>query len=100
MITKPHEKGFPMQINANEIYTTEETQQILKISKSTMMRMIKHGIIVTAKIGRQYRIMGKDILRLVSPKLEDEVGKIYNKGRRWLHEDDQQPKNSSQNSTS
>lgn len=79
---------FPMIVNENEIYTLEETQKILKVSSSTMTRLIKKGIIRAAKVGKQYRILGKEILRMVSPKLEDRVGKIYNKGRRWLHEDD------------
>lgn len=75
-----------MQINQNEIYTIEETQKLLKVSRSTTLRLIKKGLIRTAKVGRQYRILGKEILRAVSPKLEDRVGKIYNKGRRWVHE--------------
>ncbi len=76
-----------MEIKPNEVYTTEEAQKLLKISPSTTMRLIKKGIIRTAKIGKQYRILGKELLRLVSPKLEDKVGQVYNKGRQWLHED-------------
>lgn len=75
-----------MEIKPNEVYTTQEAQQLLKVSPSTTMRLIKKGIIRTAKVGKQYRILGKELLRLVSPKLEDNVGKVYNKGRRWLHE--------------
>lgn len=75
-----------MEIKSNEVYTAQETQQLLKISPSTTMRLIKRGIIRTAKVGKQYRIMGKELLRLVSPDLEDKVGKAYNKGRKWLHE--------------
>lgn len=74
-----------MEIKANEVYTTQETQQLLKISPSTTIRLIKKGIIRAAKVGKQYRIMGKELLRLVSPELEDKVGKVYNKSRRWLH---------------
>ena len=76
-----------MEIKANEVYTPKETQALLKVSASTMTRMIKSGLIRTAKIGKQYRIMGKEILRIVSPVLEDKVGKLYNKGRRWIHEE-------------
>ena len=75
-----------MEIRENEVYTAQEAQQLLKISPSTTMRLIKKGIISTAKVGKQYRIMGKELLRLLSPKLEDKVGKAYNKGRQWLHE--------------
>lgn len=75
-----------MEIKANEVYTTQEAQRLLKVSPSTTMRLIKKGIIRTAKIGKQYRIMGKELLRLLSPGLEDKVGKAYNKGRHWLRE--------------
>ena len=80
-----------MEIKENEIYTPQETQEILKVSSSTVTRMIRKGLIRTAKVGKQYRIMGKELLRLVSPGLEDTVGKIYNQGRQWIHEDDAPP---------
>ena len=76
-----------MEINANEVYTTQEAQKLLKISPSTTMRLIKKGIIRAAKVGKQHRILGKELIRLVSPKVEDKVGKVYNKGRNWLHKD-------------
>ena len=75
-----------MEIKANEVYTTQEVQQLLKVSPSTAMRLIKKGIIRAAKVGKQYRILGKELLRLVSPELEDKVGKVYSKGRQWLHD--------------
>ena len=74
-----------MQINENEVYTLQEAQKLLKVSSSTALRLVKKGIIRAAKVGKQYRIMGKELLRIVSPKLEDRVGKVYNKGRHWLH---------------
>lgn len=75
-------------IDKNAVYTPEETRAILKISTSTLTRMIKAGLIRTARVGKQYRIMGKELLRILSPKIEDEVGKVYNKARNWVHEDD------------
>lgn len=82
-----------MEIKEYEVYTLQETQALLKISASTMTRMIKKGLIRTAKVGKQYRILGKELLRIVSPKIEDEVGKAYSKARRWVHEgiDEKQP---------
>jgi len=77
-----------MQVQENEVYTPIEAQKILKISASTMTRLIKRGLIQTAKIGKQYRILGKELLRLLSPELENKVGQLYNKGRRWAHEED------------
>jgi excisionase family DNA binding protein len=75
------------KIHEDGVYTTEETQQLLKLSSSTVMRMIKKGIIRSAKVGKQYRIMGKELLRVLSPDLEDKVGKVYNKARNWAHKD-------------
>ncbi|MBI4550196.1 MAG: helix-turn-helix domain-containing protein [Candidatus Omnitrophica bacterium] len=74
-----------MEINENQVYTPKEAQKLLKVSPSTLSRLIKKGLIRAAKVGKQYRIMGKEILRMVSPELEDKVGILYNKGRRWIH---------------
>jgi excisionase family DNA binding protein len=76
-----------MEIKENEVYTTQEAQEFLKVSPSTTMRLIKKGIIRAAKVGKQYRILGKELLRIVSPDLEDKVGKAYSKARNWVHED-------------
>lgn len=81
-----------MEIKENEVYTHEETQALLKVSASTVTRMIKKGLIRTAKVGKQYRIMGKELLRVLSPHLEDTVGKAYNKARNWAHKDVDEPK--------
>lgn len=75
-----------MEIKKNEVYTHEETQALLKISSSTLTRMIKKGLIRTARVGKQYRILGKEVLRVVSPRLEDKLGKAYNKARNWAHD--------------
>ena len=80
-----------MEIRENEVYTHLETQGLLKVSSSTVTRMIKKGLIRSAKVGKQYRILGKELLRILSPELEDTVGKIYNKGRNWAHEGIDQP---------
>lgn len=75
-----------MEIRENAVYTTKEAEELLKVSTSTLMRLIKKGLINTAKVGKQYRILGKELLRVVSPKLEDKVGKVYNKARNWIHD--------------
>jgi len=76
-----------MEIKENEVYTHEETQVLLKLSASTVSRMIKQGLIRAAKVGKQYRILGKELLRVLSPELEDTVGKAYNKARHWAYKD-------------
>lgn len=68
-----------MEIKPNEVYTTEEAQDFLKISKSTIKRLLKRGIIKAYKVGWQYRIWGSEILKLVSPEVEKKVYKVYKK---------------------
>lgn len=81
-----------MEINKNEVYTTQEAQELLKISPSTMMRLIKKGAIRAAKVGKQYRILGTELLRVVSPTLEDKARKAYRKSRDWVHDRDHDDK--------
>jgi excisionase family DNA binding protein len=75
-----------MKIEENDVYTPHEVQKLLKVSPSTVTRMIKKGLMRTARVGKQYRIMGKELLRILSPKLEDHVGIAYNRARRWAHD--------------
>ena len=69
------------EIKPNEIYTTEEAQDFLKVSRSTLKRMLRKGIIKAYKVGGTYRIWGSEILSLVSPGLEAKVYKTYNRLR-------------------
>ena len=66
-----------IEIKANSVYTTAETENMLKISNSTIKRLLKKGVIRANKIGGQYRILGKEILRLVSPEIERKAVKSY-----------------------
>lgn len=68
-----------MEIKPNEVYTSEETAQLLKISSSTFKRLIKQGLIHGNKIGKNYRILGHEILRLVSPKVDAAATDAYQK---------------------
>ena len=55
----------------------EKTQKLLKISASTMKRMLKAGLIKANKVGGQYRILGKELLKLVSPEVERKATEKY-----------------------
>jgi len=70
---------MPEEIKPNQIYTPKEARSFLKVSESTMKRMIKNGIITAFKVSGQYRIWGNEILNLVSPKLESGAFEIYKK---------------------
>ena len=67
------------EIKPNEIYTSEEAQDFLKVSRSTFKRLLKKGVIKAYKVGGQYRIWGSEILSLVSPEFESKVYKVYKK---------------------
>ena len=65
------------EIKPNSVYTTKETRGFLKISKSTIKRWLKSGLIRANKIGGRYRILGAEILRLISPALEKDTREFY-----------------------
>lgn len=67
------------EIKPNEVYTTKETKDFLKISSSTIKRWLKQGIINGYKVGRTYRIWGREILRLVSLKAEKKAVNFYHR---------------------
>ncbi|MCD4761050.1 helix-turn-helix domain-containing protein [bacterium] len=67
------------EIKPNAVYTTAETRSLLKISESTVKRMLKKNMIRANKVGGQYRIMGKEILRIISPDLEQKATQEYMK---------------------
>ena len=67
------------EIKPNEVYTTKETQKLLKVSNSTIKRMLKNGLLRANKIGKQYRILGHEILRALSPEVEQKAVDAYQK---------------------
>ena len=74
------------KIDPNKVYTPEEARDFLKVSESTMKRMIKNGIIRAYKVSGQYRIWGSEVLILLSPRLESKVYRIYAKLRNKIRQ--------------
>jgi excisionase family DNA binding protein len=68
-----------MEIKPNEVYTTNEAEKLLKVSNSTMKRLLKNGLIKANKIGKQYRILGHELLRLLSPEVDKKATDLYQK---------------------
>ena len=60
------------EIQENAVYTPEQTQSLLQISRSTFMRMVKKGVLRANKVGGQYRVLGREMLRLLLPTDEYE----------------------------
>lgn len=67
------------EIKRNEVYTTGETEKLLKVSNSTVKRMLKSGLLRANKVGKQYRILGHELLRLLSPEVENKAVDVYQK---------------------
>jgi excisionase family DNA binding protein len=74
------------EILPNEVYTTEETQKLLKISNSTIKRLLKSGLLKANKIGGQYRILGHEILRALSPDIDRSATRAYMKIKKTARE--------------
>lgn len=64
-------------IKPGGVYTTAETRKILRISESTVKRLLKRGLIRANKIGGQYRILGRELLHLLSPAVERKAVRSY-----------------------
>ena len=65
------------EIKSDQLYTTKESQDFLRVSNSTIKRFLKGGIVKANKVGGRYRVMGKELLRLVSPEVEEKAIKVY-----------------------
>ena len=64
-------------IDPNKVYTTKESQDFLRVSERTMKRHLKNGIIRANKVGGNYRILGRELLRLISPEAERKGASLY-----------------------
>lgn len=68
-----------VEIRPNAVYTTSEAEELLKVSNSTMKRLLKKGLIRANKVGGQYRILGHELLRLLSPVVDEKATEVYQK---------------------
>ena len=67
------------EIKPDQIYTTEEACDFLKISPSTINRYLKKGVLKANKVGGRYRIWGREILKVISPDVENKAVQTYQK---------------------
>lgn len=74
------------EINPHEVYTTQETQSLLKMSESTIKRLLKRGVIRANKVGGNYRILGKELLRILSPQVERKAVGLYQRIKKKARE--------------
>lgn len=74
------------EIKPNEVYTPKEAEALLKVSNSTMKRMLKSGLLRANKVGKQYRILGHEMLRVLSPEVEHKAVEVYQKVKSTVRE--------------
>jgi excisionase family DNA binding protein len=58
-----------LEIRPNVYYTHEEAAKILRVSPRTVLSLFKRGAVQGIKIGREWRVLGSDLLRL--PRTND-----------------------------
>jgi excisionase family DNA binding protein len=51
----------PIVSPVGAVFDTEEVAEILKISRRAAQRMIREGKLRSHKVGRSYRVLGRDI---------------------------------------
>ncbi|MEW5947171.1 MAG: helix-turn-helix domain-containing protein [bacterium] len=57
-----------LKVEENEIYTTREVAQILKVSLPTVKRMLKDRRLPSTRIGKQHRFLGRDLLAILTER--------------------------------
>jgi len=55
-----------MNIEPNEVYTTKEVAELLKVSLPTIKRMLKDKRLKSTRIGKQHRFLGRDLLDMLT----------------------------------
>lgn len=67
------------EIKEKALYDIRETAKLLKVGRSTVLKLIQNGELPAAKVGRQYRILGyyilDYILRNTNPKDKMELAR-------------------------
>ncbi len=53
-----------LEISPNTYYTTEEAAAMLRVSRRSVQNMLETGLARGIKIGRNWRILGQDLLQL------------------------------------
>ena len=67
----------PTALSSEGVYTLQEACRFLRISESTARRWIKDGRLRGRKIGRDYRFLGRDLLRCLTSEQEPELRPSY-----------------------
>ena len=69
-----------LAIHPNVYYTADEAAQLLRVSRQTMLQLLRSGQAHGVKIGRQWRILGAALLDMSAREEETEASHVSD----WL----------------
>lgn len=69
-----------LAIQPHMYYTVEEVAQLLRVSRQTVLRLLRSGRTHGVKIGRQWRILGAALLDMSAREEETETSLVHE----WL----------------
>lgn len=72
-----------LEISPNRYYTPEEAATLLHVSRESVRRLLKSGTTQGVRIGRSWRILGRDLLGLRNTNSSEAVFE-----RIWDNEED------------
>jgi len=81
MVTQIMDNIESLAIQPNIFYTAEEAANLLRVSRETMLQLLKSNRPSGVKIGRQWRVLGAALLDLSSGERETEAAHIND----WLN---------------
>ncbi len=62
------------ELKPDLIYTREEAQEVLRVCRATMSKLLTSGALAAAKVGRDWRIQGRDIITYLEEGKEAQRG--------------------------
>ena len=62
------------RIEPNAVYTLAEAAALFRISEATVRRLVRLGVLKSAKLGRTHRFLGSHLLCALYPEFHSEPG--------------------------
>jgi excisionase family DNA binding protein len=66
----------PIVSPVGAVFDTEEVAEVLKVSRRAVQRMIRDGKLRSHKVGRSYRVLGRDIERFFAEQNVTTTGSV------------------------
>ena len=59
--------------DAERVYSLSEIAGLLRVSRVTLLRAAHRGELKAFRVGNQWRVLGRDVLRYVNPRRASET---------------------------